>query len=89
MRQRNFRYVADLFKKSRLEAGLSQEYVAEKLGYSSKGQVISNIENGRCNLPKDKIVKACKILGVDVEAMVGAVAADYVMTLRKYCKLKV
>ena len=52
---------SEILKKRRESMGMSQLYLAEKLGFGS-WQFISNIERGVSMLPRKHINKACKLL---------------------------
>lgn len=57
-------------KKYRNERGMSQERLAELMGYSEKS-MISKIENGQVELGIGKIMKFAEIFGVPADALMG------------------
>ena len=57
-------------KKYRNERGLSQERLAELMGYSEKS-MISKIENGQVELGIGKIMKFAEIFGVPADVLMG------------------
>ena len=57
-------------KKERIEKGLSQEELAQKIGYADK-TMISRIENGKIDLPQSKIEEFAKIFGVTPGYLMG------------------
>lgn len=57
-------------RQKRIELGLSQSELAEKIGYSDKS-MISRIENGIIDLPQSKIVEFAKILNTSPGALLG------------------
>jgi transcriptional regulator with XRE-family HTH domain len=58
-----------LIKKKRLEMGMSQQDLADAMGYESKTQ-ISRIENGALDIPTNKAVKLSKILMVEIQELI-------------------
>ena len=61
---------ADIIKKRREELGLSQEELAEKLGYKSRSS-INKIELGLSDIPFSKIDLFAKVLQVKREYLMG------------------
>jgi len=57
-------------KKYRNERGLSQEQLAELMGYSEKS-MISKIEKGQVELGIKKIMKFAEIFGVPADVLMG------------------
>lgn len=57
-------------KKYRKERGLSQEQLAELMGYSEKS-MISKIEKGQVELGIKKIMKFAEIFGVPADVLMG------------------
>lgn len=57
-------------KKYRLEKGMSQTELAEKVGFKNKAS-ISIIESGRNDLTPDKVVKFADALGVSPMQLLG------------------
>lgn len=68
------------FKTLRLNAGLSQRAVSDKLGYTSS-QFVSNWERGLCGFPPSKISKAAKIFGTTPTQLINQIVYEYRMTL--------
>ena len=56
--------MVNLLKKLRIEKGFTQEYMAEKLGYSDKSGY-NHLENGNVKISLDRAVEIAKILGVN------------------------
>lgn len=54
----------NVLKRLRLEKGFTQEYMAEKLGYSDKSGY-NHIENGNVKLSLAKAIEIAKILDVN------------------------
>lgn len=52
-------------KKARIQAGLTQNQLAKRLGYDTS-QFVSNIERGLCAYPLNKFKKVAKILDCDL-----------------------
>lgn len=69
--------LGQFLKKKRIEAGLSQKEVADKLKYSSS-QFISNFERGLCAPP----VKAMRVL-ILLYKMDSAEFTEYVLSLQE------
>lgn len=61
-----------ILRQARVKAKLSQEELANKLGYSSS-QFISNWERDRCGIPLKKVVLFCKCTGARQEAIQKAI----------------
>ena len=57
-------------KKYRNERGMSQERLAELMGYSEKS-MISKIENGQVELGIGKIMRFAEIFGVPADVLMG------------------
>lgn len=60
--------VGQIARNIRIEKGIKQSFVSEKLGFKSHSSY-SEIENGKRNLPSDKIPVLAKTLGVSVEEL--------------------
>jgi transcriptional regulator with XRE-family HTH domain len=60
----------------RKKVGISQNDLADKLGFSS-GQTISNIEGARCAFPRSLIKKVSKALNADEALFINALVKDY------------
>lgn len=59
----------NIFKKMRLEAGLSQNQLGKKLGYSS-GQFCYNWESGKSLPPPSSLRKLAKIFNIDAAVLI-------------------
>lgn len=57
-------------RKRRKELNISQEQLAEKLGYSSKA-AISRIENGHNAFPMDRLPEFAEVLSIDPFELLG------------------
>ena len=57
-------------RKLRIEAGMSQEELATRMGYSSKS-TITKIEQGKRDVPQNKIVKFAEALGTTPGVLMG------------------
>ena len=55
----------------RKRLGLSQEDLAELLGYKSGKSMISKIENGKVDLAFSQIIKCANVLKVDPDILMG------------------
>nr|WP_314833186.1 helix-turn-helix transcriptional regulator [uncultured Oribacterium sp.] len=62
--------IGNLIKKRRVQLGLSQTELANKLGFKSKAS-ISRIELGAQSLPQNKILEMAKALDVSPEYLMG------------------
>lgn len=70
------RMVGQRIKLERKMQNLSQQELAEKVGYADKG-LISRIESGSLNLSMDKLIKIADALNVDVtELLMDPVPAE-------------
>jgi len=78
----NFNHIASLIRENRIKAGWSQ---ADLSGLAEmkkgQGQLISNVERGLCNLPPKHGRKICKILSIDPDKMIEAMAMDFKKSL--------
>lgn len=66
--------LAKLIKFSRIEAGLTQKQLAEKLCIHI--QQVSNFERGYCKIPADKFRRACTILKIAKQVVYNAMLVD-------------
>ena len=57
-------------KEERIKKGLSQDELAQKVGYADK-TMISRIENGKIDLPQSKIEEFAKVFGVTPGYLMG------------------
>ena len=72
------RQTGPLIRKARNAKGWSQTDLGHCLGYKGKaGQLISNVERGKCNLPPCVARDTCKLLGIDLFDLSAALKADY------------
>lgn len=62
--------IGDMIKKRREELKLTQEELAEKLGYKSRSS-INKIESGINDLPQSKIVEFAKVLKTTPSYLMG------------------
>ena len=62
--------LGDRVKQKREEMGLSQEELAEKMGYKSKTS-IHKIEQGITDLPLSKVEELSKVLNVTTSYLMG------------------
>lgn len=62
--------IGNIIKKRRVQLGLSQTELANKLGFKSKAS-ISRIELGVQSLPQNKILEMAKALDVSPEYLMG------------------
>ncbi len=69
-------------KQARLDAGLSQNTLGLRLGYTS-GQFISNVERGVMKFPLSKLKNFARITGADKRELVEAYAEDARQLARK------
>lgn len=60
MKQQLFKNVGRFLRQRRIEIGLTQRQVSEKLGYGSP-QFISDMERGLCTLPLKKLGEIVKL----------------------------
>jgi len=66
-------------KKRRIELGMTQTELANKVGYSDKG-MISKVENGKVDIPQSLILKFAKALETTPAYLMGWASADYVLS---------
>lgn len=71
----------NIIKRLREELGLSQEELAEKVGYKSKKK-IELMESGRENIPDSRISKFCKILKVSKDELLKNSFSSEKMTVK-------
>ena len=57
-------------KKRRMELGMTQTELANKVGYSDKG-MISKVENGKVDIPQSQILKFAKALDTTPGYLMG------------------
>ena len=62
--------IGERIKAARLQLGISQKELAERLGLKSKS-TICKIEKGEDNLTTETIAKYAKALGVSIQYLVG------------------
>lgn len=63
-------------KKRRLELNMTQEQLAEKMGYSDK-TMISKIEKGQIDISYSKIIAFAEVLKVEPEDLMGWTDQDF------------
>ena len=63
--------VYENIKRLRLQKHMSQEELAEKVGYKSGKSMISKIESGKVDLTQSKIYEIADALGVDPGEIIG------------------
>lgn len=81
------KYTAELIKTYRLQKRYSQRELSLLIGYSGKqGQIISNIESGKCQFPIDKISILSKVLGMPINQIVKNMSLDYEFNINKRIK---
>lgn len=61
--------ISSFLKSARIMKNLTQQQVADKLGYETD-QFISNWERGLCLPPKKRLKDLSKILGIEAELVV-------------------
>ena len=61
--------IGQLIKNKRLELGMTQEELAHKVGYKTKGS-IQKLENTR-DMPIKKLKPIAEALGIDVKVLLG------------------
>jgi ribosome-binding protein aMBF1 (putative translation factor) len=71
-----FKNIAALVRKERLEKGVSQNALAQHLGYKNP-QFISNVERAKCGIPIKKIKKLREFLLIDYHELESALISDY------------
>lgn len=81
---KKFNEISKLIKNARRNAKLSQEDIAYLLGYKGLGQYISNIERGKCSLPKKDITRLAIILKINPDEIIQAMIEDYAFELYSY-----
>lgn len=64
-----------LIKKTRMEKGLSQLALANKLGVSSA--FINKVESGRGSWPNERVAEICKVLSLKRDVFIYAVTKDF------------
>lgn len=67
---------SQFLKQARKDAGLTQGFIAKKLGYGN-AQIISNIERSYQRLPDHQIKDFCRITGADPEIAINAKVLDF------------
>ena len=68
--------IHDYLKDKRIEAGVTQAFLAESLGYSS-AQYISNYERGLCNPPLKNLFLICELLEADLDKCKDLLRKDF------------
>lgn len=62
--------IGKYIKRRRLELGMTQEYLAEKMGYKSKTS-INKIENGTNDVSQTKVAQFAKVLDCTISYLMG------------------
>lgn len=76
--KRKFNHVSTLIREYRLKTSWSQTDLGAMLGMKTgQGQMISNIERGKCGLPPKHVYKVCKELKIRPEFLADAMANEY------------
>lgn len=65
MKELNFELIGKKLRMVRLDEGLTQEYVAERVGINTSH--ISNIENNRVKISLTTLVRLCNVLNATVD----------------------
>lgn len=81
MSYERFKEVAEFLRKARVEAGLSQAYVANELGYTSP-QFVSNWERGLAGPPTAILKRLAKLYKVNAEELFGLILKDVERQMR-------
>ena len=68
-------YLAKVIKGRRKELGISQNRLAVLLNLES-GQLISNIERGKCGFPRRRLKRLCRALLLDKQTIYGALILE-------------
>lgn len=74
-------------REKRREAGLSQQNVANALGYSSP-QFISNLERGTCPVPLNRIRQFIDLYKIDQDEFVSKFLNEQEIMLRQYIQTR-
>jgi len=64
-------YIGKRLEYFRVKAGITQEELAEKLGYKSGPSMISQAERGLAGMSVEQYIKAAKILNVHPAALIS------------------
>lgn len=73
---RKFNNIAKLMRIKRHGLNLSQNQLADMIGFSSRGQFVSNIERGLCSVPFRKVKTAAAALQIDCKEIINAIIED-------------
>jgi len=73
---RKFNNIAKLVRVKRQALGISQNEMADLIGFSSRGQFISNVERGLCSIPFRKVKTVASLLKVDTSEIINAILED-------------
>jgi len=85
--KRSFKKMGKFLKAKRIEADLSQAYVAKKLGYTSS-QFISNIERGLCGPPTESLRILIDLYRLDSNEIVKRILNEEKAYLTKVIRIK-
>jgi transcriptional regulator with XRE-family HTH domain len=69
------KYFGSFLLKKRIRAGVSQTFLAQKLGYGS-GQFVSNWERGESSPPLDKLPMLAHILEIPVKDLIDFITIE-------------
>jgi transcriptional regulator with XRE-family HTH domain len=64
MSTRTFKRIGGYFRDARISSGMTQQNIADHLGYTSK-QLISNWERGLCSPPMHQVNSLIKLFKLD------------------------
>ena len=81
--KREFKHIAKLIRKARVQSGISQVKLSKKMGFKN-GQFVSNIERSKCSLPVRKIGDVTSTLKIDKKEIIDAMVKDYRATLENH-----
>ena len=78
---RSFKNIAEVIRRTRAEAGLSQVELSARVGYDRNGQFVSNIERGICSVPERKIKDFAEELEINPNEIRRAMVFDYAASI--------
>ena len=73
----DYKHTINWLKKSRSDAGMSQNDVSYGLGFNDGGQFISNFERGKCKFPDFRLNQLVEVLNGNKEELKKALMKDY------------
>jgi len=77
-----FKTVGKYMRKKRIDAGFSQQEIANMMGYSSS-QFPSNAERGLCMYPLGKIKKVSAALEINLSEIAGIILEERAKEINK------